>query len=192
MAPSDDALPTGSEDSSLTGPGQVAVEHILGNVDAPISVLEYGDYECPYCAGAAPVLRQLMEESDGLVRLVFRNFPLFEVHPHALIAALAAESTVSAGVFWDMHKLLFKRQDRLEDEDLRRYAESAGADPDLAVGEPAQAFAPKVRADYAAGVEAGVRGTPTLHINGDPYHGRVELSALRKATGTSHGRSRPG
>src|SRR3981189_85167 len=122
MAPSDGALPTGSEDSSLTGPGLVAVEHILGNVDAPISVLEYGDYECPYCAGAAPVLRQLVEESDGLVRLVFRNFPLFEVHPHALIAALAAESTVSAGVFWDMHKLLFKRQDRPQGEGQRRQA----------------------------------------------------------------------
>jgi protein-disulfide isomerase len=92
---------------------------------------------------------------------------------------------VSPGVFWDMHKLLFKRQDRLEDEDLRRYAALVGADPDLAAGEAAQAFAPKVQADYATGVEAGVRGTATLHINGDPYHGRVKRSALREATGTS-------
>jgi protein-disulfide isomerase len=187
MATSDDALPTGSADPSPASPA----EHILGNVDAAMSVLEYGDYECPYCAGAAPVLRQLVEQSEGLVQLVFRNFPVFEVHPHALIAALAAESTVSAGVFWDMHRLLFKRQDRLEDEDLRRYAESVGADPDLAAGEAAQAFAPKVQADYPAGVEAGVQGTPTLFINGEPYHGRVELPALQRATGTSPGRRGP-
>jgi protein-disulfide isomerase len=167
------------------------VEHIMGNVDAPMSVLEYGDYECPYCAAAAPVLRQLVEESEGEVNLVFRNFPLFEVHPHALIAALAAESTEPAGVFWKMHKLLFTQQHHLEDDDLRRYAESVGSDPDRAAGARAQEFAPKVQGDYAAGVEAAVRGTPTLFINGEPYRGRVELAALRKATGTSRGRRRP-
>lgn len=166
-------------------------EHVFGNPEAPVTVLEYGDYECPYCAAAAPVLRRLIDASDGMVRLVFRNFPLFEVHPHALVAALAAESTAEAGpqAFWTMHKLLFEKQDRLTDRDLRLYAEHAGGDPDLAVGEAAQRFAGKVRADYAAGIEAGVEGTPTLFINDSAYSGRIDLGALQKATGMSGRRS---
>jgi protein-disulfide isomerase len=160
------------------------VEHVRGDSLATITVLEYGDYECPYCAAAAPVLRELVDQSDGRVRMVFRNFPLFEVHPHALIAALAAESTTASGKFWDMHYLLFQEQARLNDFDLRKYALHVGSDPDLAVGEPAQAFAGKVQADYAAGIECGVAGTPTLFIQGEPYLGRVELGALQRATGT--------
>jgi protein-disulfide isomerase len=161
------------------------VEHVLGDVDAPVTVLEYGDYECPYCAGAAPVLRALVEQSGGQLRLVFRNFPLFEVHPHALTAALAAESTVASGSFWAMHALLFQKQNRLSDPDLRLYAEHVGADPALATGYAAQQFAPKVQADYAAGVSDGTRSTPTLFIDGSPYAGRIELPALQRATGMS-------
>src|SRR5690348_6086808 len=99
---------------SPVSPAPDWVEHVLGNPEAPVTVVEYGDYECPYCAAAAPVLRALIESSDGQVRLVFRNFPLFEVHPHALVAALAAESTAEAGPgpFWKMHKLLFEKQER--------------------------------------------------------------------------------
>lgn len=168
-------------------PAPVWIEHVLGNPEAPITVLEYGDYECPYCAAAAPVLRALIDSSDGQARLVFRNFPLYEVHPHALVAALAAESTAQAGptAFWKMHKLLFEKQDRLTDRDLRSYAEHVGADPDLAVGDAAQVFAGKVRADYAAGIEAGVEGTPTLFINDSAYSGRIDLAALQRATGLS-------
>lgn len=172
-------------------PEAAPVEHILGDPDAAVTVLEYGDYECPYCAAAAPVLRSLVDGSEGRVRLIFRNFPLFETHPHALMAALAAESTGDGGPFWNMHALLFAHQDRLTDDDLRRYAESVGADPDLAAGGPAQRFAPKVQADYAAGVAAGVRGTPTLFIDGTRYTGRMELADLRRATGTSRGGRRP-
>jgi protein-disulfide isomerase len=180
---------TTSEQVSLTSasPAPVWVEHVLGNPEAPITVVEYGDYECPYCAAAAPVLRALVDGSDGQVRLIFRNFPLFEVHPHSLVAALAAESTAEAGPgpFWKMHKLLFEKQERLTDRDLRLYAEHAGADPDLAVGDAAQRFADKVRADYAAGIEAGVEGTPTLFINDSAYSGRIDLAALQRATGLS-------
>ena len=165
------------------------VEHVLGDVGAPVTVLEYGDYECPYCAGAAPVLRALVEQSDGLVRLIFRNFPLFEVHPHALTAALAAESTVASGSFWAMHAMLFQKQNRLGDPDLRLYAEHVGADPALATGDAAQRFAPKVQADYAAGVAAGTQATPTLFIDDSPYAGRIELPALQRATGLSGTRS---
>lgn len=166
-------------------PGDTAAEHVFGALDAPVTVLEYGDYECPYCAAAAPVLRDLVEASAGQIRLVFRNFPLFEVHPHALTAALAAESTVPAGTFWDMHRLLFARQSRLTDPDLRHYAEELGSDPDLAVGAAAQQFAPKVQQDYAAGIDAGVEGTPTLFIDGVLYEGRPELAALQRAARAS-------
>ena len=161
------------------------VEHVLGDPAAPVTVLEYGDYECPYCAGAAPVLRALVDASDGRVRLVFRNFPLFQIHPHALVAALAAESTTESGQFWAMHKLLFEKQDRLSEADLRLYARHVGADPDLAAGAAAQRFADKVRADYVAGVAAGVEGTPTVFVNGTAYTGRIDLASLQRATGAS-------
>jgi protein-disulfide isomerase len=164
------------------------VEHVLGNPEAPMCIVEFGDFECPYCAGAAPVLRELVTSSEGRVRLVYRNFPLFEVHPHALTAALAAESVAaSAGeeTYWTFHDKLFVHQARLTDIDLKLYAKSLGGDPDLAAGPGAQRFAPIVQADYAAGIEAGVSATPTLFIDGEPYDGRVEVGALRRATGLS-------
>jgi protein-disulfide isomerase len=162
--------------------------HIFGNPESRVCVVEFGDFECPYCAGAAPVLRELVETSDGLVRLIYRNFPLFEPHPHALTAALAAESVAaSAGEesYWKMHDKLFAHQARLSDPDLRLYATAVGGDPELAAGAGAQQFAPIVQADYAAGLEAGVSGTPTLFIDGLVYEGRVEVAALRRATGLS-------
>lgn len=175
------------------------VVHVLGNPEAPTCVVEYGDYECPYCAGAAPVLRELVSASAGQVRLIFRNFPLFEVHPHALTAALAAESTAATAgepVFWQMHQKLFVHQTRLNDFDLQLYAKSLGGDPDYATGEAAQRFAPIVQADYGSGIEAGVSSTPTLFIDGMPYEGRIDLLSLQRATsqsanGTAQRRRRP-
>ena len=116
----------------MSGPD--ATEHVLGNPDAPVTVIEYGDFECPYCAAAAPVLRRLVEESDGQVRLVFRHFPLADNHPHALTAALAAEAAGAQGAFWPMHDLLFARQDRLSDVALRAYAQELGLDGDRVLG----------------------------------------------------------
>jgi len=162
-------------------------EHVRGNPDAPVTVVEYGDYECPYCAAAAPVLRQLVDESDGRVRLVFRNFPLAQLHPFALTAALAAEAAGAQGAFWPMHDLLFTRQDRLEDAALQAYAERLGLDGSQVVGEPAQRFADKVEADFAAGLAAGVAGTPTLFVNGELYAGRTESVALRRAVAAAAG-----
>jgi protein-disulfide isomerase len=156
-------------------------EHVLGNPDATVTLLEYGDYECPYCGAAAPVLRRVVEESDGEVRLVFRNFPLPSVHPFALTAALAAEAAGAQGAFWPMHELIFRRQDRLDDAALRAYAAELGLDGSRVVGEAAQAFADKVEADFAAGLDAGVGGTPTVFIDGRLWTGRVEAGALRRA-----------
>jgi protein-disulfide isomerase len=161
--------------------GPDATEHVLGNPDAPVTVIEYGDFECPYCAAAAPVLRQLVEESDGQVRLVFRHFPLAGTHPHALTAALAAEAAGAQGAFWQMHDLLFARQDRLSDVALQAYAQELGLDADRVVGEAAQEFAGKVAADFEQGLEDEVAGTPTVIVDGELFSGRVELAALRRA-----------
>jgi protein-disulfide isomerase len=164
----------------VTGTNTVDLDrHVYGRPDAPMTVVEYGDFECPYCRSAAPVLRQLIDESDGRARLVWRHFPLFRNHPFALTAALAAEA--SGDRFWAMHDLLFARQDHLTDQDLARYAAEIGAGD--VVGDAAQRFRPAVEADYAAGAEAGVRGTPTLFVDGRLYSGRMEVGALRTALG---------
>jgi protein-disulfide isomerase len=165
-----------------------SIEHVYGEATAPITVLEFGDFECPYCLAAAPVLRELVDTSDGQVRLIFRNFPLFEVHPHALTAALAAESASASGgedIYWAMHWALLHHQARLDDDSLRLYAHEIGADPESVAGEAAQRFAPIVQADYTMGVEAGVSATPTLFIDGALYEGRVDLASLRRAIGLS-------
>jgi protein-disulfide isomerase len=164
-----------------------AAEHVYGDPAAPVTVVEYGDFECPYCAAAAPVLRQLVDESGGRVRLLFRNFPLPDVHPHALTAALAVEAAGAQGAYWEMHHLVFGKQDRLDDRSLEAYAEHLGLDGSRVVGEAAQVFGDKVEADFSAGLDEGVVGTPTLIIDGEPYLGRVELGALRRAVGSGNG-----
>jgi protein-disulfide isomerase len=173
---------------------QNLADHVLGNPDAAVTLLEYGDYECPYCAAAAPVLRQVVEESEGQVRLLFRNFPLADRHPFALTAALAVEAAGAQGAFWPMHELVFARQDRLDDAALRAYAEELGLDGSRVVGDAAQCFGDKVEADFAAGLEVGVRGTPTVFIDGRLWSGRVEAGALRRAIGggPSNGSDRDG
>ena len=168
----------------MSSPGEFhSVEHVLGNPDAPVTVLEYGDFECPYCAAAAPVLRELVAESQGQVKLVFRHFPLAGNHPHALTAALAAEAAGAQGAFWPMHDVLFARQDRLSDTALRAYADELGLDGGQVVGEAAQQFAAKVAADFEQGLADEVAGTPTVVVDGELFSGRVELAALRRAAG---------
>jgi len=156
--------------------------HVYGASDAPITVVEYGDFECPFCAAAAPVLRQLIEGSGGRVRLVYRHFPVFTKHPFALTAALASEA--AGDRFWAMHDLMYANQDRLTDADLTAYAQAVGAGD--VVGEAAQRFRPAVENDYTMAAAEGVRGTPTLFVNGRFYTGRVELGPLRSALGLRH------
>lgn len=155
--------------------------HVYGNPDAPVTILEFGDLECPYCRAAAPVLREVVDSSGGLARLVWRHFPLFEVHPYALTAALAAEAAGSVGRFWDLHAVLLAHQDRLAEPDLRRYARDLGIDPALVAGEAAQAFAPAVESDYLAAVGQGVRGTPTILVDGVVQAGKPQVETLRAA-----------
>lgn len=169
----------------MTSPEHPAVStdpdrHVLGAVDAPVTIVEYGDLECPHCRAAEPVLRRLVEGSDGRVRLVWRHFPLFQVHPHALAAALAAEAAGAQGRFWEMQRLLFERQDALTDDDLAQYARDLGLDPEDVVGAPADRFARAVQVDYEDGIAADVPGTPALFVDGVPYRGPVELGALQR------------
>jgi protein-disulfide isomerase len=149
--------------------------HVYGDVNAPITIVEYGDFECPYCRAAAPELRRLVDEEGGNVRLVWRHFPLFQVHPFALTAALAAEA--SGDHFWEMHDILFAHQKRLTDTDLAEYGRQIGAGD--VTGATAQAYKPAIEADYRAGSDAGVHGTPTLFIDGRLYTGKVKFDALR-------------
>jgi protein-disulfide isomerase len=155
--------------------------HVYGAPDARITVVEYGDFECPYCGAAAPVLRRLIDGSSGEVRLVFRHFPVFTKHPFALTAALAAEA--SGDRFWAMHDLLFANQSALTDTALASYAERLGLAGADVVGDAAQRYRPAVEADYASGAALGARHTPTLFVDGRLYTGRVELSTLRNALG---------
>ena len=155
--------------------------HVYGAADAPVTLLEYGDLECPYCRSAAPVLRRVVDASDGQVRLVWRHFPLFEVHPYALTAALAVEAAGTQGLFWEMHAELFAHQDRLTDDGLRAAAVRVGVDPELVTGAAAQRFAPAVQRDYTDGIASGVRSTPTVFVNGVLFAHRVRAESLRAA-----------
>ena len=163
------------------------VDHVRGALDAPVTLIEYGDFECPYCAAAKPVLEEVLAGSAGGVRLIFRNFPLYEVHPYALTAALAAEAAAAQGAFWPMHDLLFAHQTRLSDWDLAKYATKLGLDGSRVIGDPAQPYGDKVEADFALAVAAGVQGTPTVFINDRLYEGRFDVTGLRRAVAQAQG-----
>jgi Protein-disulfide isomerase len=154
-------------------------DHAAGPADAPITLVEYGDFQCPHCARAHHRLTAIQQRFGDRLRLVFRNFPLAEVHPEAFHAAEAAESvgaSVGNDAYWKMHDLLFEHQqddlDALDDAHLAHYAQQAGGDP-AAVSRDLEnsAFVEKVRADFMGGVRSGVNGTPTFFINGVRYDG---------------------
>ena len=141
--------------------------------------MEYGDFECPYCRDAAPVLEEVRERFEGRLRFAFRHFPLHEVHPHAIAAALAAEMAGLEGRFWEMHDSLFAPgPPRLRQPDLREHAESAGVTPDRVVWPATRIVEDRVEAGFNAAVRSGVRGTPTLFVNGEQYTGDVTVEGL--------------
>jgi protein-disulfide isomerase len=150
-------------------------DHVAGPANARVTLVEYGDYECPRCFRARQVLDVVLEELGDGVRFVFRNFPVTDSHPHAEMAAEAAESVAAhAGVeaFWTMHAILYENQDALEEDDLLGYAQAAGADlalvgDDLARGR----LHDRVRGDFRSGLRSGVTGTPTFFLNGRRFDG---------------------
>ena len=160
-----------------------ARDHVQGPADAPVTLVEYGDYECPHCGRAYPIVKAVQRSMGDSLRFVFRNFPLAKAHPHAEHAAEMAEAAGQKGKFWPMHDLLFEHQDALEDEDLVACAATLGIDPVWAAAALVQGlFTERVREDFASGVKSGVNGTPTFFIKGVRYDGiwdgRFLLEAL--------------
>jgi len=156
-----------------------AEDHVLGPEDAPVTLVEYGDFQCPHCARAHRVLPRVLKRLGERVRFVFRHFPLGESHPDAVHAAEASESVAAqAGedAFWRMHDLMYDHQrdsdDSLDDAHLVRYAEQAGADPaTVALDLAGDTYEPKVKSSFMSGVRSGVNGTPTFFINGVRFDG---------------------
>jgi protein-disulfide isomerase len=168
--------------SVLTLPVSDQRDHIQGPQRAPVTLVEYGDYECPYCGQAHYVLKDLTAALPDQVRLVFRNFPLSQIHPHAEQAAEAAEAAGAQGKFWEMHDTLYENQDALEEEDLLGYAQQLGLDLDRFQLELFQrVYAPRVREDFISGVRSGVNGTPSFFINGRRHEGAWDLRSLTAA-----------
>jgi protein-disulfide isomerase len=142
-------------------------DHVQGRADAPVTLVEYGDFECPYCRQAYPIVKEVQSRVGARLRFVFRNFPLTELHPHAQHAAEAAEGAGAQGAFWQMHDRIFERQFALEDDNLIEYARDLGLDADRLAGElAAHTHKARVRDDFMSGVRSGVNGTPTFFING--------------------------
>ena len=155
-------------------------DHALGPADAPITLLEFGDYECPDCGNAFPVVKRLIAEMGPRLRFVFRNFPLSNVHPHASVAAQAAEAAAAQGKFWEMHDQLYGHQRELADMEMSRFALRIGLeiyrfDADLA----SERFSKRVAADYESGVRSGVKGTPTFFVNGVRYVGEKDYPTMK-------------
>jgi formate-nitrite transporter family protein len=169
-------------DATLTLPVSEGRDHVQGPADAAVTLVEYGDYECPYCGAAFPIIKQVQERMGGRLRFAFRNFPIATSHPHAEQAAEAAEAAAAQGRFWEMHDLLYENQDRLGGEDLHAYAERLGLDLETFDRDLAgHAYAARVREDFMSGVHSGVNGTPTFYVNGSRYDGSYEAESLLAA-----------
>jgi protein-disulfide isomerase len=170
----------------LTMPVNKERDHIQGPADAAVTLVEYGDYECPYCGAAYPIVKEVQSRMGDRLRFVFRNFPITTSHPHAEQAAEAAEGAAAQGRFWEMHDLLYENQRRLDDPALRSYAETLGLDVEQFDRELAEhAHAARVREDFMSGVRSGVNGTPGFYINGvrhdDSYDVETMVAALERA-----------
>jgi protein-disulfide isomerase len=157
-------------------------DHVQGKEHAPVTFVEYGDYECPYCGQAYGIIQQLKRQEGERMRFVFRNFPLSQIHPHALHAAYSAEAASLQGKFWEMHDLLFKNQHALEDQDLLAYAQAIDLVIEQFINDfRSEAVREKVQEDFMSGLRSGVNGTPTFFINGVRYDGSYELDMLTAA-----------
>jgi len=153
---------------------------IMGNERAPITIVEFAEFKCPYCVTMGPLLKKLVEESNGSVRLLFKHFPLKQKHPGSALASKASQAAYRQGKFWEMYEMLFKNMEKQNPEDLLKYAEELGLDiekfkRDMEDPQLAQV----VERDYIEGVRANVQGTPTMFINGRLYHLRHDEYFLK-------------
>lgn len=155
-------------------------DHAEGPPEAPAALVEYGDFECPACGSAYPMVKELHAEEGDRLRVVFRHFPLNSIHPHARAAACAAEAAGLQGRFWEMHDMLFENQDALEDEDLLGYAGKLGLDiARFDADRQSEEVAERVSDDFRGGVRSGVNGTPTFFVNGLRHDGPSDSDSLR-------------
>jgi protein-disulfide isomerase len=157
-------------------------DHTRGSADGSIKLLEYGDYECPFCADAQPIVTELQRRLGDDLLFAFRHFPLTNIHPRAEHAAEAAEAAGVQGNFWGMHDILFENQRALEDENLAAYAAELGLDKTRLIREVVwKIHTQRIREDFKSGVRGDVNGTPTFFINGKRYDGELNLKYLLNA-----------
>ena len=153
-------------------------DHLQGSLDAPIVLVEYGDYECPYCADFYFTVKKLREKLGSKLAFVFRNFPL-DMHPNAFHAAVAAEIMAKYDKFWPMHDMLYENQNQLGDNYLLNYAEKLGVgDHEFKKDSASDEFFDKVQADLDSGFKSGVNGTPSIYINGKKYEDDDSFDSL--------------
>ena len=157
-------------------------DHSQGPADAVLTLVEYGDYECPHCGRAYPIIKEVQRRLGSQLRFVFRNFPLAEMHRHAENAAEAAEAAATQGQFWEMHDALFEHQRALDDGHLVQYAQALGMDGQQFQQElQSHAHERRVRGDFVGGVRSGVNGTPTFFINGLRHDDAWDVDTLTEA-----------
>ena len=157
-------------------------DHEQGAKNATVTLVEYGDYECPYCGEAYPIVKDIQKKMGDKLRFVFRNFPLSDMHPHAEEAAEAAESANAQGKFWQMHDTLYENQKNLTQKDLLNYGEKLGLDENqFATDLQNDTYEDKIQADLESGAESGVNGTPTFFINGTRFDGNWQTGELLDA-----------
>lgn len=152
---------------STLKPAVSSADHHQGSVNAAFTLVEYGDYECPHCRRAHPLIKRLLKERGEDLNFVFRNFPLSEIHPHAQMSAIVAEAAGKQGKFWEMHDLIFENQDKLGAKFLMTLAEKLDLDLEkFAADSTSTEVATKVEKDFESGIRSGVNGTPTFFLNG--------------------------
>ena len=170
-----------NEPHQLVAPVDPTRDHIAGPFDAPMQLVEYGDFECPYCALAHPNVKAVQRELGNSLAFVFRHFPLISVHPNAEIAAEAAEAAGGQGMFWPMHDLLYETR-AVEVPDLLDHARSLNLDVDTFVEDLREhRHAERIREDLASGARSGVNGTPTFFVNGRRHDGNYDAETLLAA-----------
>jgi Na+/H+ antiporter NhaA len=183
----------GTADELLDLSDEVDLErdHTRGPEDAPVTLVEYGDYQCPYCGQAEDVIRELLDSFGDDVRYVWRHLPLNDVHPNAQMAAEAAEAAAAQGAFWGMHDKLLEHQDELAPPGLARYADELGLDLDRLWREVRErAYEPRVAEDVASADASGVSGTPTFFINGRRHQGAYDIDTLSRTVRAARNRER--
>jgi protein-disulfide isomerase len=165
-------IPVGSQD------------HAQGSPDAAVTLVEYGDYQCPYCGEAYPIVKRLQELLGNHLRFVFRNFPIAELHPNAISAAVTAEFAAAHDRFWPVHDGIYENQERLGLPLYEELMQAQGLSPgELRTAIESGAYEERIRNDFQGGVRSGVNGTPSFFINGQRYDGPADLRAMADALG---------